>query len=88
MRARVRVVSTTDYEAWLGDQEAAIQEAQEAVQQEIEAGTQQSAEPEAQQPGEAFEEGAEPPAGGGGGNGPRTEDVGPETAEPAPGGGS
>jgi cytochrome c oxidase subunit II len=86
MRARVRVVSTTEYEAWLGDQEAAIQEAQEAVQQEIEAGTQQSAEPEAQQPGEAFEEGADEPPGGAGGNGPKTEDVGPETPEAAPGG--
>jgi cytochrome c oxidase subunit II len=37
MRARVRVVSATEYEAWLGDQQAAIQEAQEAVQQQIRA---------------------------------------------------
>jgi cytochrome c oxidase subunit II len=37
MRARVRVVSATDYEAWLGEQEAAIQEAQEAVQEQIRA---------------------------------------------------
>ena len=85
MRARVLVVSPTEYEAWLGEQEAAIQEAQEAVQEEIESGSQASAEPEAAQPDEAFEEGADEPQGGG--NGTAAEDAGSDTAEAAPGGG-
>lgn len=35
MRTRVRVVSPTEYEAWLADQAAGIQEAQAVVQQEV-----------------------------------------------------
>ena len=35
MRARVRVVSVQEYEAWLGEQAAAIQEAQAAVQKRV-----------------------------------------------------
>jgi cytochrome c oxidase subunit 2 len=38
MRARVRVVSATDYEAWLDQQAADIQEAQEFVQERIQGG--------------------------------------------------
>lgn len=89
MRACVVVVSATEYEAWLGDQQEAIQNAQEAVQQEIEEGTQQSAEPEAQEPDEAFEEGADPPDAEDeqdDGGPPANEDVGPDTAAGAPGG--
>jgi cytochrome c oxidase subunit II len=86
MRACVTVVGTTEYEAWLGDQAAAIQQAQEAVQREIEAGALQSAEPEAKERGEAFEEGAAPPKGEGPDDVP-TEEVAPEDASAAPGGG-
>jgi hypothetical protein len=35
MRARVRVVSAPEYEAWLEQQGADIQDAQEAVQERI-----------------------------------------------------
>ena len=35
MRARVRVVSVPEYEAWIEEQATAIQEAQEAVQQQV-----------------------------------------------------
>jgi cytochrome c oxidase subunit II len=38
MRARVRVVSSTDYEAWLEQQAADIQEAQEFVQEQLQGG--------------------------------------------------
>ena len=86
MRARVVVLSATEYEAWLDEQQTGIQEAQEAVQEEIEAGTQESAEPEAEQPGDAFEEGTDEPSGGGGKE-PQTEDVGPDAPAAAPGGG-
>ena len=37
MRARVTVVSATEYQAWLDEQKAGIQEAQEAVQRQIRA---------------------------------------------------
>ena len=39
MRARVRVVNTTEYNAWLTRQAADIQSAQEAVQEQVETGT-------------------------------------------------
>jgi cytochrome c oxidase subunit II len=76
MRARVRVVSATEYEAWLSDQQAAIQEAQEAVQKQIRA--QNAAKAEAPASAQAEE--------AGGGSGPATEDVAPASA-PAPGAG-
>jgi cytochrome c oxidase subunit 2 len=62
MRADVLVVSPTEYEAWLGDQAAAIQEAQEAVQTEIEAGSEETATPEAEEQGQAFNEGTDEPS--------------------------
>ena len=39
MRARVRVVGSTEYKAWLGRQAAEIQAAQEAVQRQVETGS-------------------------------------------------
>jgi cytochrome c oxidase subunit II len=82
MRACVTVLSATEYEAWLGDQAAAIQEAQEAIQEQIEA---QDAAAEAEaQADEVAEEAGE--GGEGGESPPPTEDVGSDTAEAAPGG--
>ncbi len=42
MRTEVRVVSVTEYEAWLEQQAAAIQEAQSFVQEEVAAGTEEA----------------------------------------------
>jgi cytochrome c oxidase subunit 2 len=83
MRACVTVVSATEYEAWLGDQAAAIQEAQEAVQKQIEA--QDAAAEASAEADETAEEGGGQSAQGAE-NPPPTEDVGSDTAEAAPGG--
>ena len=88
MRARVTVVSPTEYEAWLDGQKRDIQAAQEAVQREIQARAEEAkAQAEA---ADAAAGGGQAAGGGGeaaGGGDPATEDVGPNNAAPAPGGG-